>query len=79
MPTPLQSIEAEAMKLSPTERAELGARLIASTASARELHPAWKAEILRRIADMEAGRTKAIPAEQMFAEVDALIESLEKS
>ena len=79
MPTPLQLIEAEAMKLPPAERAELGARLIASTASARELHPAWKAEISRRIADMEAGRTKAIPAEQMFTEVDALIESLEKN
>lgn len=78
MPTSLQSIEAEAMKLSPTERAELGARLIASTAPSRELSPAWKAEVSRRVADMQAGRTKAIPAEQMFAEVDALIESLEK-
>lgn len=78
MPTPLQFIEAEAMKLPPAERAELGARLIASTGAVGGLHPAWKAELTRRIAEMETGRTTPIPAEQMFAEVDALIETLEK-
>jgi len=43
-----------------------------------EIAQAWDEEIARRVADMEAGRTKWIPAEEVFAEIDALIAAHDK-
>jgi len=78
MTTTLKAIEAQAMALSARERGELANRLIASLdgepeGSPEEIAKAWDEEIARRVADMEAGRTQWIPAEQVFAEIDALI------
>lgn len=39
------------------------------------LHPAWEAEIARRVAEMDAGLVESIPAEKVFAEMRALIEA----
>ena len=36
---------------------------------------AWDEEIARRVADMDAGKTVWIPAEEVFARVDALIKN----
>ena len=74
----LKEIEAQAMALSARERGELANRLIASLdgepeGTPEEIAKAWDEEIARRVADMEAGRTQWIPAEQVFAEIDALI------
>ena len=69
MTATLQSIEAEALKLSPEERAELIERLIVSVAPP-PLSAAWQAEIERRISDMDAGRTQPVPAEEVFARID---------
>lgn len=69
MTATLQSIEAEALKLSPEERSELIERLIASVAPP-PLSAAWQAEIERRISDMDAGRAQPIPAEEVFARID---------
>ena len=78
MATTLKEIEAQAMALSARERGELARRLIASLDVEpqdipEEIAKAWDEEIARRVADMEAGRTQWIPAEQVFAEIDALI------
>ena len=78
MATTLKEVEAQAMALSARERGELANRLIASLdgepeGSPEEIAKAWDEEIARRVADMEAGRTQWIPAEQVFAEIDALI------
>lgn len=78
MATTLKEIEAQAMALSARERGELAHRLIASLdgepeGTPEEIAAAWDEEIARRVADMEAGRTQWIPAEQVFAEIDALI------
>ena len=70
MNSALQSIEAEALKLSPEERTELIERLIVSVAPL-PLRAAWQAEIERRMADMDAGRTQPIPAEVAFARIEA--------
>jgi len=75
MPSTLESIESEALKLSPEERAELIERLIDTVVPAPPLHPAWAAEIERRLADMDAGRSKAIPADEVLADMRALIEA----
>jgi putative addiction module component (TIGR02574 family) len=78
MATTLKEVEAQAMALSARERGELANRLIASLdgepeGTPEEIAKAWDEEIARRVADMEAGRTQWIPAEQVFAEIDALI------
>jgi putative addiction module component (TIGR02574 family) len=74
----LEQLKAQALKLSPPERDELLRALIASIDGEPEDTPeaiarAWDEEIERRIADLEAGRTRSIPAEQVFAEIRALI------
>ncbi len=69
MTATLQSIEAQALKLSPEERTELIERLIVSVAPP-PLSAAWQVEIERRISDMDAGRTQPIPAEEVFARID---------
>ena len=78
MATTLKEVEAQAMALSARERGDLANRLIASLdgepeGTPEEIAKAWDEEIARRVADMEAGRTQWIPAEQVFAEIDALI------
>ena len=74
MSTTVEDLEAQALKLSKEDRAELIERLISTVVPAPALHPAWEAEIARRVEDLDAGRTKLIPGEQVFAEVRAIIE-----
>ena len=71
----LDSLTAEALKLSTGERAELAERLITSIEPPTPLHPDWEAEIVRRIADLDTGRTQAIAGDQVFAELRAMIEA----
>ncbi len=83
MATNLEQIEALALGLPPKERSELAHRLIVSLdgepeGTPEEIAEAWEEEIARRVADMEAGRTKWIPAEEVFAEIDALIAAHDK-
>lgn len=78
MSATLKNLEAEALKLSPRERSELAEYLITSLHGGSDDTPeaiakAWDEEIARRVADMEAGRTQWIPAEDVFKEVDAII------
>ena len=60
-------LEAEAMKLSPEERARLADRLIASLSDDAEIEEAWALEVERRIAEIEAGRTPVVPAAEAIA------------
>ena len=69
MTATLQCIEAEALKLSPDERAELIERLLVSVAPL-PLSAMWQAEIERRVSDMDAGRTQPVPADDAFARID---------
>lgn len=75
MPTPAELIEAEALKLTPSERADLADKLWLSVHSEEEVDAAWEEEIVRRIDDLDAGRTQAIPYEQVRAELRALIDA----
>lgn len=79
----LEELENQALRLSPKERGELIHRLIISLDGEPEESPeaiakAWDEEIARRVADMEAGRTKWIPAEEVFKEIDTLIAARNK-
>ena len=74
----LKDIEEQALQLTPKERGELAHRLIVSLDGEPEDSPeaiakAWDEEIARRVADMDAGRTKWIPADEVFKEIDAII------
>jgi putative addiction module component (TIGR02574 family) len=73
----LEAVEAAALQLSADERAELIDRLIDTVLPAPPLHPAWEAEIARRAAEMDAGLAESIPADQVFAELRAMIEAHE--
>jgi putative addiction module component (TIGR02574 family) len=74
----LEVLTKAALKLSADERAELAERLIASVEPPEPLHPAWEAEIARRIAALDAGRTKTIPGDQVFAELRATLDARDK-
>ena len=66
-------LEAEALKLTPEERARLADRLIASLSDDAEIEEAWAAEVERRIAEIEAGRARVVPAVEAIARArDAL-------
>jgi putative addiction module component (TIGR02574 family) len=76
----LKEIEDQALSLTPKERGELIHRLIVSLEGEAEDSPeaiakAWDEEIARRVADMDAGKTVWIPAEEVFARLDAIIDS----
>lgn len=73
MSTEIDVLEAEAMKLTPEQRARLADRLIASLFEDAEIEEAWAVEIERRIAEIEAGRASVIPAAEAIARArDAL-------
>lgn len=74
----LKELETQALQLSPQERGELIHRLIVSLDGPAEDTPeaiarAWDEEIARRVADMEAGRTHWIPADEAMSRIRARI------
>lgn len=76
----LKEVEAQAMQLSAEERGILAHQLILSLEGMPEDTPeaiakAWDVEIARRIADMEAGNTRWIPAEEVMAGIRAKIDA----
>jgi putative addiction module component (TIGR02574 family) len=58
-----------ALKMQPDEREELIEELSASL-DATDLGEYWEAEIQRRIDEVDAGRVKTIPAEEVFARLE---------
>ena len=64
MSTQFATLEAEALKLSPEERALLADHLLASLGSHAELEEAWAAEIERRLSEVESGCAMLVPSEQ---------------
>ena len=71
MPTPVEIVEAEAMKLTPSERADLADKLWVSVNSKEEVDAAWETEIARRIQQIDAGEVECIPWETVMAELRA--------
>ena len=74
----IEQLKAEAMKLSPEERADLADWLWISATPREEVEAAWDAEIARRVAAMDAGEAKFTPAEEVLAKMDAKLRSLKK-
>ena len=78
MPSELEAVEAQALKLSPEERAQLADRLIASLFEDKQVEDAWAAEVERRIDEIEAGRSKLIPAAEAIAKARAAVKAAAK-
>jgi putative addiction module component (TIGR02574 family) len=80
MAATLKELETQALQLSPQERGELIHRLITSLEgvpkdSPKAIAEAWGEEIARRVADMEAGRTQWIPADEVMSRIRARIDA----
>lgn len=67
MATQLETLEAQAMDLSPEERVKLADRLIASVFRDNDIEEAWASEVERRVAEIEAGRVQMVPATDAIA------------
>jgi putative addiction module component (TIGR02574 family) len=71
MEAEIDKLEAEALKLTPGERAALAQRLLASLEENAEIEEAWAVEIERRISEVESGAVQVIPIEEALARVRA--------
>jgi putative addiction module component (TIGR02574 family) len=67
MQQPKEIVEA-ALKLAPEQREEIINDLWASLEA--DLGDEWEEEIQRRVQDVDAGRVKTIPAEEVFSRLD---------
>ncbi len=73
MSSQLEIVEAQALELSPEERAQLADRLIASLFEDQEIEDAWTAEVERRVEEIESGHARLIPAADSIARARAAI------
>ena len=73
MENQLELLEAEALKLSATERAAFAQLLLASLDEDAEIEEAWAIETERRIAEIESGTTPVIPIAEALAQVRAAL------
>jgi putative addiction module component (TIGR02574 family) len=64
-----------ARALPPEDRARLAEELLASLSEDgdSELEAAWDEEIRQRIAEIESGTARLIPAEEVFAEIRQML------
>jgi putative addiction module component (TIGR02574 family) len=67
-----EKILADALTLDTRERADVAAKLIASLDGEpdEDVEAAWAAEVARRIDDIEAGRVKLVPWEDVERRVE---------
>ena len=73
MSSQLEAVQAQALQLTPEERAQLADRLLASLFEDSEVEDAWAAEVERRIEEIESGRSKLIPAADAIARARAAL------
>ena len=72
MASSIEIIEAEALRLSATERARLIERLIASLDVDPEVEEAWAAEVERRNSEVESGKVSLVSGPEAIAKLKAL-------
>jgi len=70
----VEELSQRALELPPEERVRLAERLLATV---HEIHPdveaAWDEEIKRRLAEIDNGTARLIPAEEVFAEARRIL------
>jgi putative addiction module component (TIGR02574 family) len=67
----IETVEADALQLSATDRALLVERLIASLDADPEIEEAWAAEVERRHAEIESGAVTLLPGPETLAQLKA--------
>jgi putative addiction module component (TIGR02574 family) len=71
--TLVEELSRRARDLSPEERVQLAEEILATVHEVDEgVDAAWDAEIKRRMAEVENGTAKLIPAEEVFARLRRL-------
>ena len=71
MSTTLEMLEAEALKLSPSDRSRLAERLVASLDEDEEMEAAWDALADARETTINATSAKALPFEDVISRLEA--------
>lgn len=71
MTTTLESLEAEVLKLTSSERSHLLERLIVSLDADADVEEAWAKEADRREAELDSGAVTAISGDQMMERLRA--------
>ena len=71
MSTTLEMLEAEALKLSPSDRSRLAERLVASLEEDEEMEAAWDALADARETKINASSAKARPFEDVISRLEA--------
>ncbi|HMG76683.1 MAG TPA: addiction module protein [Pyrinomonadaceae bacterium] len=71
MSAKIEILEAEAMQLSPGERARLIERLISSLDVDPAVEEAWAAEVERRNEEIESGAVSLLPGPETLAKLKA--------
>jgi putative addiction module component (TIGR02574 family) len=79
MSATLEQVTEEARELSPQDREQLLARLIRDLEPVEKLSPAeiddaWDKEISRRLGEIDSGKVKLVPAEEVFAKIQARLD-----
>ena len=70
----VDELSRKARALPPEDRVRLAEELLATVQEVdAEVELAWDEEIKRRIAEIDSGAAKLIPAEEVFAEVRRLL------
>ena len=70
----VEELSRKALSLSPEERVQLAEELLATVQEVdADVEAVWDEEIKRRVAEIDNGTAKLIPAEEVFAEVRRLI------
>lgn len=70
----IEELSSQARKLTAADRVRLAEELLVSVREPKdEVEAAWDEEIRLRIADIDAGTAKLIPAEEVFTQVRRLL------
>jgi putative addiction module component (TIGR02574 family) len=69
-----ETLEAAALRLSPTDRARLVDRLIATLNADPEVDEAWAVEVERRQSEIESGTVSLLPGSETLAKLKAEFE-----
>lgn len=66
-----QRLEEEVLHLPRMDRSQLASRLLESLdQDEHELSPEWREELQRRVGDIESGKTKLVPAQDLWNEIN---------
>jgi putative addiction module component (TIGR02574 family) len=71
MPTSLEAIQAEVLRLSPSDRSRLLERLIVSLDADAEVEAEWDVVADAREAEVTSGLVTAVPLEEAMARLEA--------